>query len=794
MFSPKSYFIAQKNKPNQIIWTVDGLCGQGKSFNSAKMIADHWWERRVLFVTPTVRLANEIAATLDSMSVRFALINSTTTDGNVEGEVIRALRYAPDGTILLITWETFSRLDRDHYYSKWRVIIDEIPPVDLYRDYRIPRSTHVFREWFDVKRTTAKVYQLVLKDIEQAKRLLKERDDLDMLADKDFRKLVKHLAYGRYDAYVFAVQWERLVEIGEFTKISAETQTLGVLQMLNPFTLADSCLLGANIDRSLLKHWVENYAAEGYPKFKMINEPVISAMLRPEQDLSKRAEINYLLNGFNAKKTTFGDTTRTDVSVLTEMERQVSDFFGDEEFLFVKNKEVPSTLDENPNVVPLPWRSNGLNDFQKHTNIAILAACNRTRQRIHLIKALGVPEELIPRNTHEDMYQQVMRTALRNPGSDAIVRVVMPDEASALYLADVLGCPKIGKLGDIPTKQKDIPLPPEDRKKRAVFRKIRKSLLKVSFEGTATDDESDVANRHKVFFTAHGTEKTDDPDDHHPQQRDIQDFIQMLRASAASAWRTKKDDEGYLINPCLFEPEITGSGYRTKANFFAASFAVLDFDDGPVTPDDVVMALHYDAGRGRKLPFVICNSFSRSLEKPNRFRLFVFYKREAVSLAQHQAAIQDVVTQLEDAGLATRESLDRQSMSGVQSFYMPCANFDHQEAAFFECFNTKSAEIARHGLDPQTLVAYAKKPEFKQRSFKLQVRQEIDWKAVESEVAKVRAMTEDRHHILFDLTHKLRKMGLDDQMCLEQLLSISNEPHIVKKVKTNVAKVYGWRK
>jgi hypothetical protein len=502
-------------------------------------------------------------------------------------------------------------------------------------------------------------------------------------------------------------------------------------------------------------------------------------------------EIRYLLPGSNASKYAFEQRADDDETLLGKMEREVINYFGNDTFLYVKNKSAASLLDELPNKVDLPPIANGLNEYEHHTNIAIVAAYNRNPQHIRMLKELNISDAHINASAHEQMYQQVMRTALRKPGSNEQVRIILPDEASARYVAEALGTDRIEKLGGIVVKKRP-PLLERERKRRSKFKTVRKKLLRVGFVGTALEDADEPIADVKVFLTTHETTRTADPDEHFPQQFGVQEFIRMMRTCAAAPLRKK--DEGCLINPCLFDPEIGGKGFRTKENFYAASFAVLDFDDGPVTPDDVVAAFHHNAGRGRRLPFIICNSFSRRNEQPNRFRVFVFYKTEAVRLSQHQAAIRDLITQLEDAGLAVKESLDAQCSHGVQSFYAPCTNAAYPEAAFFECFNMKSSEIRRYGLDPVELESFSPKPVLKPRPSVSRQNKKIDWGVVENKISHLRSMKEDRHRALWDLTWDLRKMGLDEQQCLEQMLSISSEPKMVKKVNENVAKVYSPRK
>ena len=157
---------------------------------------------------------------------------------------------------------------------------------------------------------------------------------------------------------------------------------------------------------------------------------------------------------------------------------------------------------------------------------------------------------------------------------------------------------------------------------------------------------------------------------------------------------------------CLFEPPDGADGYRRTDYFKKSSFLVLDFDDGNLSPEKFASIFWADAGRGQKRSFVVCNSFNRSAEAPNRFRAILFYKRAATSLEQHKAVYAAIVARLEIHGFTAQSSnLDPQCKSGLQSFYLPCTNEGHPKWAFFTAYGTKTRDLERCAIDP---VAYSK--------------------------------------------------------------------------------------
>ena len=130
---------------------------------------------------------------------------------------------------------------------------------------------------------------------------------------------------------------------------------------------------------------------------------------------------------------------------------------------------------------------------------------------------------------------------------------------------------------------------------------------------------------------------------------------------------------------------------------------VLDFDNGTLSPDRFVEIFWTKAGRAGKRSFIICNTFSRSPEEPNRFRVILFFKTPARSLGAYQAVFDSVIARIVEQGYPIEEmGIDLSCRSGVQSFYIPCTNRAYPDHAFFEQYGTETRDIARHGIDPSS--------------------------------------------------------------------------------------------
>ncbi len=210
---------------------------------------------------------------------------------------------------------------------------------------------------------------------------------------------------------------------------------------------------------------------------------------------------------------------------------------------------------------------------------------------------------------------------------------------------------------------------------------------------------------------------------------------------------------------------------------------ILDFDDGDLSPEEFDRIFWREADRGRRRSFLICNTFSRCAEKPNKFRVILFYRRPATTLQQHEAVYDAVVSRLEQNDYTAKSGhLDPACRSVVQSFYLPCTNRAHQQWAFFETRGTKTRDLGRCAIDPVTYGATAVPVRPKVAPDPIIVgaatREQID-----AATERLRSMTEGRHREVFMAGSRLRRLGLSKHEIEAQLLSVvGEERHMRKKI------------
>ena len=262
------------------------------------------------------------------------------------------------------------------------------------------------------------------------------------------------------------------------------------------------------------------------------------------------------------------------------------------------------------------------------------------------------------------------------------------------------------------------------------------------------------------------------------------EFVAYLNTQAKCARRTKEDRR--MFNPAVFQRTDIGNGWRTIANYQTSSMMVLDFDGGNLSPEQFVSIFGPDAGAGRRLSFAIYNSFSRSIEQPNKFHVVVFFSQAATNVKEHKAAYETVVRRLEDEGF-NGEGMKLDRCSGVQSFYIPCTNTACPEMAFFDSFWVTARELKR-AINPALCLKTAIPVAPKLRNIRFEVERAAD--DVEAILAPYVGMREGRNRPIHNACWKLRKLNIS-QSDIKGLIArtFGSEPKVEKTTRESLKSI-----
>jgi hypothetical protein len=764
---------------------VSAPCGSGKTYAVCQCIAKNFDISNYLLTCPTLRLMEETRLALEAAGARVTCINNETQEGSVTQAITAYLKKANDfGEVLLITAVALSELKYFPRSGNWIKFIDEIPQVDRFFDPKIPYSVEYIKQFIEVEPYTDKL--LRVKSRKSAKDLTEflnaPTDDMHEV----FAGLLREVASPDKDVFVDAKSWARIAEQGQIDeRRRSDLNKVYFISMLSPRVLHPFVLLGANIQDSLLFLWFERFHGTAW-----VDEQEITERLRHIPAPGARAQI-YYFHERKFSKSMAAKPLPNGANVRDAMDEAAIDLMGEQPCLYVENNGMPSSkLRDAKGMAKIPVQAQGLNEYSSVHNIYIAAALNRSPQQYEMLRNLGFSSHEVDRATsHENYYQNAMRTSLRDPTSTEPVKIIVPDKPSAERLAALMQAPAPQKLGSI--LQPNIAFTPRQKQQRSATKRVRRLLLNPNSEpfplynkrngtdsgfNTEELDSSDVADSLNIFVTFHSSPSCPNVLKH----VDIQEFIGWMRKFAKTPITQK--DEGLLFNSTLFNPR-GGEGYRRQEYFVSSSFMVLDFDNGTLSHEVFDELFWSGVGPSLRRSFLLCNSFSRSPEQLNRFRVILFYNKPAMSIEEHQAVFDSVVERLAESGYPADEAkLDPQCRSGVQSFYMPCKNKLHQKQAFFLARGTKTREILKYGIAPD---AYLRTRPSSPISLEpgLDRRSSTDRRAVDHMIGELQSMKEDRHTLFFTIALELHRMGMSlSEVEAELRLAANGERKLLKKI------------
>lgn len=765
---------------------VSAGCGSGKTHALTRHIKNNTHNSNHLYVAPTTKMIEQTMAEFVSIGVAAKTINSETNSGNVKKEIMKHFDTADSiGNVLLITWAAYSELPNFSNKSNWEIYIDEIPQIDCYQKFTIPYNRHFLSDHLEVARPINEHISLVKpKDAESLKKHLKNACAKDSIT-KQFKKTFSHALTTNHDLFVDTLSWTNICE----SKIISDNQkdnTVYLLSMLNPNLLTGTTLLGANIEKSMLYAWMTRYHSVNFEQHYEITSSLRGNTIDPS-----RLRITYFLDdklwSKSIKKKAYENNT-----YCGHIQDYVTKEFADTEYLLIDNNDqTHNPLEDMKNCNRIPVISKGVNDYQHINAIVNLAALNRAPKYVTMLEQLGISQKTINESTpYEVLYQNLMRTSLRNPDSTEIVDLITPSRYEADFMVELIGDGvTMKKAGELNFKKYKA-LTPQQKNDNLKANKVTKILLAELepnnlFVLPEINDHlyiDNSINSHQNLAIDNNKIKSNDQSvticininlhDKSPSQfgeftfPSFNEFAKEMHTLSKKIVTDKNDS--LLINPIRYHVNDDGK-YRLQNNFRSANMLALDFDGGTFTQQDFIDTFSDKAGRGQKRSFIITNSFSNSPLKPNRFRVYMAYKNPATTYSEHKAVFESIYKALLDKTGLTPEELgcDRSAANGTQPFRAPCTNRDYPNYAFFESRNTDKKGIERHGIDPSSYlktsiidVDRTNVVEINDYRNKESTNKQIDPLKIQQILNKVAMLPEGRYHPFFDAGVQLFYMGL----------------------------------
>ena len=419
-------------------------CSSGKTHAACEYINEHIGDSNHLFVAPTLQLLTEVAKTLTgSFGIKPKVITSDTERRALAG-IVNYLKDAPYcGEVLLITHQSYFRIPYFPRRENWEIYIDEIPQVDSFHCPRLPRSPHLLSQHLEVKRNVNEQISLLgaIDETDLKHYLEKPKDD----GEACVRDILANVLNPYCNVFVWTDDWDRSIE-NKHVEDCSDRNRVRMITLRNSQGFYGATVLGANIEKSMLHHWLKRRGVEMTPHVALMQH------LRYQEypaHLGERLTIDYVLSGNkHFSKARRDRIVKSGRKLSDEIDDAVMKEVGASNFLLVVNGDYKGKLLEAPGSRQISVASQGLNAYSNYTTLVFLAALNRSPDHMRMLNALGFDAEVMRQSTvYEHLHQCVMRTNLREPASSSKVQIIVPDRASADFLVGLFGKARVRHLG-----------------------------------------------------------------------------------------------------------------------------------------------------------------------------------------------------------------------------------------------------------------------------------------------------------------------------------------------------------
>lgn len=829
---------------------VSALCGAGKTVGLADYIAEETrtpFAKNFLYVCPTVVLMNEFSALLEERKVPNVMafnyeVNKEQAVASAVISYCKSQNLHGGGNVILISHATFIAINRFFNRRHWSIFIDEAPQITQFKSENIQYSHVWLKQIIAAKPYNAELIELTIKNKREFAAFMNSKDSgvnafkdlLKYLHSDNYRVLTKINAYDALQGY-------------DGRSGDGEDHHLPYVAEVKPDVFEGVTVMGADLEKQMICDFLKRAG------HNIITNPHIHSRLNyteHPQEMADRLTMYYLLDEDYSKGKAKKGKTIEDHNLMVAMHTLALDAVGQEPFVYLTNKGDNGPLCEAKNGKALPHKSYGLNEYRDHTRFISIAAFRRDYTDLSLHTALGYGEDSIRYTTQVvDVYQSMMRTNLRVKYSTEKVLVVISDKYVAEQLAKITGCARPSKLGDIQIqvmqkigKARIHPkltqteknqnananklfkklglgdLNEEDKCKTAVSivphnpigKDIEGTIQKTNITqpanpihiGTSSArlpkalrlaEKLAKPDEYLLHLTIHNTVYDKHQEGHRTASFTISELADEMRKLHSRTLHIK--EKARLFNPCQFDSFSPYDEFRVVPNFVSAAMVVLDFDTGTMPPECLEDVFWHKAEELNKLCFILCNSFSRSAEQPNRFRMIIPLSKPITNIKTyakivdwlHFLLIKYVPDDLEIG-------LDPQSRNGVQSYYLPCTNQHHRDYAFLRSYGMNKKDFKKYGLNPsgfERTIPLKRIANFKNGTTETPHLNDDRLTALQPEIDALTAMTEGRHKRYFLLTRRLEMAGLAEHETLVILLGIAKgEEKMIRKARENLKTIY----
>jgi hypothetical protein len=759
---------------------VDGPCTSGKTHAWVEMVTTHHKKhtgRNFLLAVPTMNLLGQIESDLKKRGVPVTRIDSLTHPGGVREAVVEFLGSKRHrGAVLLITHATRFGLPYFHRPQDWSIFFDEVPTTEKFYKPMLPRNWHLLVEHLEVKQVSNKRLGLLqVKDVGRLRRYLEQPlDD----GEKDVREILKDAGSPYWMVFVDLASWERLTELQKVSRKDESRNRIYFVSMLSPDAVAGTTIMSADIRHSLLWHWVHMNDCRWVEHKEICNS--LRFREYPEE-LGRRAHVKFMFPA--ESKVKWSKRVRDMADNVEIMDAKAEIWAADEPTLVIQNNDSKSRLTKLFNFHQISSVCHGLNCYKAYKKLAFIAALNLEGKHRGMLKDLGFSDQVQRDSINQQViHQAVMRTALRDLNSTAMVEVLVPDQDMADAIARSLGGAVISDLDGKHEPRfraevaRDESLQPEREFPSQRVYSLTPPLNEVSSVQYHPHHTPPPQGQKRVLALTFHRLKPHACEFEHTKTG-VLGLVKLLKAAHKRVRKDKRSDMLFLLGEY--------AGHISDDTMKEIHGIILDFDDGTCTPQEAYRIFWGEAGKSMKVPHVITNTFSTA-PGASKFRVVVIFKQPISSKEQFEAVFDWFVTRLAEEGHAPETSgLDPNSRKPTQAYFLPCTNADHPESAFFKVRGmSQMREFEKYALDPETISPAPKEERHYMTTPDTDRTDLSETILAEAEELKadIEKMTEGRRTPVFNLVRKLHVAGLSFYEIENELVGWAPDANVERHV------------
>lgn len=734
---------------------VNALCGSGKTYQAIRWAIQqaHDEDQKTVLVFKTKDLMREAYA--DAVGFRqgrnylvpITSINRDTLSAKGETKSVRMIlqqhleEAKPNrGEVLFISEATFLAMIYWPKRSCWHCVLDEIPAAAPAHEFRVPDHHRVLTQHVQLEPGTATHSLVTVKpDGRAALQRIADNARQDQVSEL-FSAWARQLLNPNYRIYTSTQGFHRVVtddsQGGHFT-----LQMFALLQPTvfgagtirdfaditgNSRTVKDEfasvTIMGAAFTDSLLNFIWQHEEVQFVP-----HKAITNGLRYTQHDCGNRLELMYLSERPWSKylRDQINKDDPTGCTSLDYLIGAVKQEFHGQPFVYMVNKDIEQQVNDQLEPLDgtqLPNVPYGFNCYQAFHRAVILSALNPTPAHSKFLHEMGIDGEAVREaQFHQNSYQAIMRTSLRNKGATEPVKVIVSDLGSAESLERVFPGARVRQLVTemSPAPARPVGRPSEMKKRPAAVvqaeakrnsRCLRKMIADV-MSGEGIDEaryaeliascRSDNKDLVQLKYLKEGNISCTSTDRYqlnvplfksiHESRpaaevpfdvRDYEDFIRQLKKASRVALASKKAN--LLMCTTEFAADLSADTSRGIANITRIWGIWLDIDGGE-------MPRHHVPKHFPDLRMAVFNSWT-----PGNYRIFIPTQR-ITSVGEHAKLMRLILREIEGS------TLDAEITSAQRKRRIPRCLVSSKKAKLQMSLGREPNPV--HGIDPSKFTA-----------------------------------------------------------------------------------------